>query len=164
MWGTESHDRLYEKKFFSCSTADCFSISKAQTHSVVFETTQNERLEYLFSDNPRIEHQDTKIVVTTNSTTVEFNTVDIAKVGISDTDTSIGSHENIAKKVSLSNEHIRLMNFTPGSDVTLCNMEGKQIQRQMVQNDGSLVISLNPLPSGVYVVKTKYQSFKFTRK
>ena len=153
------------KNYFLIAVLLITSVSaRTQTHCVVFETTQNERLEYLFSDNPRIEHQDSQIVLTTDQTTVVFNTTDVVKVSISDIDTDTAIHENVAKKVSFSNEHIRLMNFTPFSAVTLSNIEGQLIQQQTVHNDGSLAIPLSQLPSGVYVVRTKCQTFKFTRK
>lgn len=138
----------------------------AQSHKVVLETVQNERLEYMFSENPRIEHQDSLIVLTTNSTMVKFNTVDVAKVYLSTTDTNDGivSHENTAKKVSFFNDGIRLMNFTPRTAVSLYNVSGQLLQRLTVKDDGSLVIPLNQQASGIYVVKTQYQSFKVTKK
>ena len=140
------------------------SAAVAQSHKVVLETAQNERLEYLFSENPRIEHQDSLIVLTTNSTTVKFNTVDVAKVYLSSITTSIVSLRETAKKVSFVNDGIRLMNFTPRTAVSLYNVSGQLLQRLTVHDDGSLVIPLNQQASGIYVVKTQYQSFKVTKK
>ena len=140
------------------------SAAVAPSHKVVLETAQNERLEYLFSENPRIEHQDSLIVLTTNSTTVKFNTVDVAKVYLSSITTSIVSLRETAKKVSFVNDGIRLMNFTPRTAVSLYNVSGQLLQRLTVHDDGSLVIPLNQQASGIYVVKTQYQSFKVTKK
>ena len=59
------------------------------------DTTSGEHLEYLLNTNPRLTPNESKIVLTTNTITMEFQTNKIAKVYIVDPSTDVSETKKI---------------------------------------------------------------------
>ena len=148
----------------------CFSFCphlQAQTdqHCIVVETTAGQKMEYLLTDLPRIVHGDATVTLTTVNTIVEFQTSEVVKVYVAPSTTGIANDAKTAMgQMKLSGDFVVLTGYAPNEPVSLYATDGKQLKRLTTDRQGGLVISLSQLNAGIYIIKTKQQSIKFTKK
>ena len=144
-----------------------FAELRAQSSSTlcaVVETTNGERLEYLLSDLPRIIYEDSMVTLTTNTAVVEFRPDDINKIYLTESITAINDCKSSAGSFYLSNDQILLSGFTANEVVTLYSVDGLQLWSGSVHANGHLIISLEHLSTGIYIIKTNHQSIKISKK
>ncbi len=137
----------------------------AQTKHVVLETTFGERMICQFSENPKLVHNDKTVTLTTTRVTITYQASEITKVYI-DGDSSSGiSGTSVEKgKLTLSDDAIYLSGLSASEQVRVYTTNGKLISSHKTTENGDLILSLSNLPKGLYIIKTKNQSFKITRK
>ena len=107
----------------------CFDSMQAQETQkcVIVEMTSGEKVEFLLSDQPKLKHNDDKVLFYTNRTTIEYETEKIAKVYFGEAgNTAIRSVESFAPDMKLSPESIRLSNLVAGESVHLYSVDGKR--------------------------------------
>lgn len=131
---------------------------------VVVETTDGERMEYLLSDNPRIVHRNAMVELTSNTVSVEFPSFNVSKVYISTTATAVEKIKAAEGEIRMYQDVIVMKGFGANEPVALYGIDGSQLWQQSTDGNGQLVVSLNSLSQGIYIFKTKHQSFKIIRK
>lgn len=139
--------------------------SIAQTKRVVLETSFGERMICHFSENPKVVHNDKTLTLTTTRVTITYQASEVTKVYI-DGDSSSGiSGTPVEKgKPMLSEDAIYMSGLSVSEQVRVYTTKGKLISSHLASNYGNLTISLNNLSKGLYIINTKSQSFKITRK
>ncbi len=140
---------------------------RAQTtqQCIVVETSAGQRMEYLLNELPRIIHNDATITLTTTSTSVEFQTSDVAKVYVATSDgEAISEAKSVLGQIQFGMDCVILNGYAPHEAVYIYAIDGKLQNRQYTDELGNLVISLSQLSTGIYIIKTKQQSIKFTKK
>lgn len=131
---------------------------------VVVETTGGERMEYLFSDNPRIIHRNAMVELTTNTVNVEFPSSNVSKVYLSTTTTAVEKLKAVEGEIRMYQDVIVMQGFGANEPVALYGIDGSQLWQQSTDGNGQLVVSLTTLTQGIYIFKTSHQSFKIIRK
>lgn len=131
---------------------------------VVVETTDGERMEYLLSDNPRIVHRNAMVELTTNTVSVEFPSSNVSKVYLSTTTTAVEKIKAAEGEIRMYQDVIVMKGFGANEPVILYGTDGSQLWQQSTDGNGQLVVSLNSLSKGIYIIKTNHQSFKIIRK
>lgn len=140
--------------------------SRAQTDNqcVVVEMTSGQQMEYLLSDLPRIVHNNTTVTLTTTKAIVELQTSEVAKVYVSTNATVAVREIKTDGNVLRSGNMVNLTGYKPNETVALYTTDGRLLKQQSTDDQGCLVISLSQLGAGIYIIKTKYQSVKITKK
>lgn len=144
-----------------------FLVLRAQSSSnlcAVVETTNGKRMEYLLSDLPRIIYDDSMVTLSTNSTIVEFHPEEILKIYLTESTTAINDCKSPDGSISLSHNQVLLSGFSANESVTIFCVDGHQLWRGIIHDNGCLTITLDQLSKGIYIIKTNHQSIKITKK
>ena len=137
----------------------------AQTKRVVLETTFGERMICQFSENPKLTHNDKTVTLATSRVTVTYQTSEITKVYIDgDSSTKIESVNIDGEKIIINDDAVYLTGLSNGQIIRVYSVKGDLVKSLPVSDNGSVTIQLTNLPKGLYIIKTKNQSFKITRK
>ena len=148
-----------------CSHLSLQLWAQTDQQCVVVETKAGQRMDYLLSEQPRIVHNDATVTLTTTNATVEFQTSEVAKVYVSTSIvTTLKDVKNNSDKVRISDDMVSLAGYSPSEKVSLYTIDGKLLAQYAADGQGRLVISLSQLRAGIYIIKTKQQSVKFTKK
>lgn len=133
-------------------------------HCVVVETTEGERMEYLLSDNPCIIHKNAMVVLTSNMINVELPSSIVSKVFLSTTTTEVENVKTTKGEIRMCQDVVVLKNFGANEPVALFGTDASLLWQETTDVNGQLMVPLNTLYQGIYILKTKHQSFKIIRK
>ncbi len=136
----------------------------AQVNVVVVETTAGERMEYSLSSEPRIVYDGSKVTLFTNTTTVNFSPEEVEKVYMAESSTNIHNVKDSDGSIRIQHDRVCLSGYAASEPIMLFTIDGRQLQSHRIGTDGRLTISLSQLPSGIYIIKTRRQSVKITKK
>lgn len=128
------------------------------------DTTSGEHLEYLLNTNPRLTPNESKMVLTTNTITMEFQTNKIAKVYIVDPSTDVSETKKISGNFQLLRDYIYFSGYGGNESITMYSADGRQMMHQKTDGNGNLTLSLHGMANGTYIIKTKHQSIKIIKK
>ena len=133
---------------------------------MVVEKNDGTKTEYKLSTTPRISFSNSLVKIGTTEISVEQHFSDITKVYLSETSEEATNIEKnkVAVKIAVSNEAITMQGLEPNSDVTLYSINGNIIINQKVSNGGFALIPFYHQTHGVYILKSKNQSFKIIKK
>ena len=156
-------------KMLLCALAMTNASVWAQTTQpcVVVEQTDGTKANYLLASQPRITYAEGEVCLTTTETTVTLPAADVAKVYLSETETTTGvqtAETSSSVLVNLTGGSLALSGLDGGSAVALYDADGRQLCSGTASSDGTLSLSLGSLPSGIIIVKTIHQTFKLIRK
>ena len=132
----------------------------------VVQRTNGTQTEFMLSEVPQITYGKGVVNVTTSTTTLEFKSSEVKRVymaqksvqGIGTTKTA----QNVAR-VDISSAAVTVTGLEPGSDAALYTADGRYLKAANVASDGTLSLPM-PKSQGVFIVKTKNQSFKIINK
>ena len=152
--------------FLTLATASVGSLrAQAVADCVVVETTDGERMEYLLSDLPRITQSADAVTLTTSNTSVELSAESISKVYLAvSSPTAVQKVKTPVGSALLKESLLFLSGFQPGERVSLYHADGRLLMHRSISSGGTLTLSLEQLPSGIYIVKTNHQSIKIIKK
>jgi len=118
------------------------------------------------ADNPKLVFDGQTVTLTTDKVRVEYKPSELVKV----TPVELGSQTGIEQietetgAIKLESDFVRLSGFAAGETVRVSSISGSQTAAYQIASDGSLVIPLSSLPSGITVIKVNQQSIKIIRK
>lgn len=140
---------------FDIPTNDC----------VVVELITGERLLYYLSLTPTITVKDEETIrITTTNTNIDHQIEKISKIYLASSSSDIREHMVTDGRVCQRKDGIELSGFEEFEAVTLYSIDGLQILKQHTDSSGYLFLSLQFLPKGISIIKTKHQSIKLIRK
>ena len=135
----------------------------APSQSVVVQQVDGTTTEFLLQDDPRIVYRSDRVTLTTETTTLELEASQVARVYfVSSNPTAIDTPvANV--RFSIGTSAVNLNGLEPGSTAALYTADGRQLTSASASANGSLSLSL-PETSGVLIVKTNNKSFKIINK
>ena len=97
---------------------------------------------------------------------VEYEAKDITKFSLEKAaDTGIEQMEQTGKAIpSYSDGFLSISNAQPHTPVGITDLRGVVVRRLTVGDDGQLVVNLNMLPAGVYIINIGRNIVKITKK
>jgi hypothetical protein len=133
-------------------------------YSLVVEMANGSTQTFQLSTRPNVTFQDNQFVISQAGSNVEFSMDNVSSFYFVDSNTGVESLRNDEVTVSYDGQNIVVSGATKGVLVT--NLEGiAQHCKATRVNDNLLSVSLENLPSGVYVVSIgKNQNFKIVKK
>lgn len=139
------------------------------TYYLVLWLHEGEQVYFPFESKPCITYSDGDVIVATSDSETRYQHTDVRKFTITtegeeNDDTAI---DNLfAEQVQMSNEGGSLVftNCLAGERVQVYDISGRLHKQYSIDNSGRLNIPLSQYTSGIYVVKMKNITYKFSRK
>ena len=142
------------------------SYAQDKVPGIIVELANGQKVEYRLADNPKFVFDGQTIKLTAESVAVEYTPSELAKVTTGEVEGATGIEELETKLGDIKVEagFARLSGFTAGEAVKIYSIGGSLVATHYVESDGSLVIPISSLPSGISIIKTNQQTIKITRK
>ena len=133
---------------------------------IILELSSGTKVEYRLSNNPKFVFDGQTITLTADGVKVEYTPSELAKVTTGEVENATGIEELRSQQVDIKVEagFVRLNGFGAGEAVRVYSVGGNLMGTHYVESDGSLVIPIFSLPSGISIIKTNQQTIKITRK
>lgn len=143
-----------------------FSFAQDKVPGIIVELSSGTKVEYRLSNNPKFVFDGQTITLTADGVKVEYTPSELAKVTTGEVENATGIEELRSQQVDIKVEagFVRLNGFGAGEAVRVYSVGGNLVATHYVESDGSLVIPISSLPSGISIIKTNQQTIKITRK
>lgn len=144
-------------------------MSAQKEKALVVNVSDGTAVYFLLEEKPLITFVDdaVKIVSATNEATIkrslvkDFRFVDELPTGIEDLEDAGENLDN--GRYELSRNSIYIEGLSPGCIVRLFSLKGETIITETADEEGSVTISFDTLPSGIYVVNYNETAIKFIK-
>ena len=137
----------------------CMFTAKAQSPKLVVWMTNGEKVMYELATLPKTTYTPTDLVISTTMVTVSYPLDKVSKytyesiaTGIDDVDSGFGLYQK--------GDDFIFSNLKKGEKVEVYSVDGKLVTTQTSAGHSSVVVSLNRLPKGVYVIKADATDYK----
>ena len=142
-----------------------FSFAQDKVPGIIVELANGQKVEYRLADNPKFVFDGQTITLTADGVQVEYTPTELAKVMTGEVEaTGIVETEKQSGDIKVEAGFVRLKGFSAGEAVHVYSVSGKQVASYQISSDGSLLIPVSALPSGISIIKTNQQTIKITRK
>ena len=143
-----------------------YSYAQDKVPGIIVELANGQKVEYRLADNPKFVFDGQTIKLTAEGVAVEYTPSELAKVTTGEVENATGIEELRSQQVDIKVEagFVRLNGFGAGEEVRVYSVGGNLVATHYVESDGSLVIPISSLPSGISIIKTNQQTIKITRK
>ena len=133
---------------------------------IIIELTNGEKVECRLADNPKLLFDGTTINLIAEKVDMNFAPEGLLKVSMGNVDdvSAIERTEVEQCNFQMKGGFVRLSGFEPNQDVKVYTTAGTLIATYEVPLNGSFILSLESLPSGVSIIKTKKQSIKISKR
>lgn len=132
---------------------------------IIIELVSGKKVEYRLSEAPKLAFDGKTITLTTDYVKVEYTPSEIAKVktGIVSVSSGIDELKATQGTIKLDSGFIRLTGFAKGDAVRIYTLDGVLTTSYHISEEGSLVIPISSLPSGISIIKANQQTIKITK-
>ena len=133
---------------------------------IIVELANGQKVEYRLTDNPKFVFDGQTITLTADGVQVEYTPSELAKVMTGEVEDATGIEETETQSgdIKVEDGFVRLKGFSAGEAVHVYSVSGTQMASYQISSDGSLLIPVSALPSGISIIKTNQQTIKITRK
>ena len=115
---------------------------------------------YVLSDTPKVTFDASTMHITGAEFSDDYAIAEVAKFTFSDT-SGIGEVAKDESRVSLLDNTLTLEGWTPGAQVSVCDLQGRVAKQSAISGEGAASIELGGLAPGVYIVSISTgKSFK----
>lgn len=130
------------------------------------EKHDGSRIGYVFDQDITISYNSTSLVMSIGTAMVEYPFDDVKRVYFDDNVTKIVEIPFAERQqlIHIVANGLDLRGFDAGTFVTISDLTGRVVIKNVIDEKGLLQISWSNLPCGVYVVKAKKTSIKFYNK
>ena len=143
-----------------------YSYAQDKVPGIIVELANGQKVEYRLADNPKFVFDGQTIKLTAEGVAVEYTPSELVKVTTGEVENATGIEELRSQQGDIKVEagFVRLNGFGAGETVRVYSVGGNLMGTHYVESDGSLVIPISSLPSGISIIKTNQQTIKITRK
>ena len=143
-----------------------YSYAQDKVPGIIVELANGQKVEYRLADNPKFVFDGQTIKLTAEGVAVEYTPSELAKVTTGEVENATGIEELRSQQGDIKVEagFVRLNGFGAGEAVRVYSVSGNLVGTHYVESDGSLVIPIFSLPSGISIIKANQQTIKITRK
>lgn len=126
---------------------------------------ETEKVSYDLGDKPVLTYSGTNLVVKTNNASAEFPLGKVARYYFTESDpTGVAATQGEMGHLFVTEEGVRMLGFEPFLQVKLYTVSGQLIREYKTSEEGSLEISLNGQPQGVYLIQLSTTTIKVIKK
>lgn len=134
---------------------------------VIVELSSGGIIEIALANNPKIVFDGKKIKITSTKDNAEYAPSDILKVKVGEvdaTDTGIIGIQEEKGQIKSEGGFVRLTGFPANEAISVFSINGALVGSFRTDTNGLCSIDLSNLPSGIFIIKTKNESIKITRR
>ena len=143
-----------------------YGYAQDKVPGIIVELADGQKVEYKLSDNPKFVFDGQTITLTADGVQVEYTPSELAKVMTGEVEDATGIEETETQSgdIKVEDGFVRLKGFSAGEAVHVYSVSGTQMASYQISSDGSLVIPVSALPSGISIIKTNQQTIKITKR
>lgn len=133
---------------------------------IFIELYNGQKLEYRLTDHPKLKFDGQTIILTADGVLVEYIPSQLLKVTTGEVQTITDVEEKRIPNGDIKVEagFVRLSGFASGELVRVYSVGGTMMSTYSTMADGSLVIPVSILPSGISIIKIKEETIKITKR
>ena len=143
----------------------CYSQEKVQ--GIIVELTSGEKMEYQLADHPKMVYDGQTVKLTTDGVSLSYTPSEIAKVTtgeVDDESSGIEELKSFTGEININSGFVRLSGFQSNESVRIYSMDGTIRATYYTHSDGSLVVPLSSLQSGISVIRVNKETIKISRR
>lgn len=143
-----------------------YSYAQDKVPGIIVELANGQKVEYRLADNPKFVFDGQTIKLTAEGVAVEYTPSELVKVTTGEIEgaTGIEELETQSGDIKVEAGFARLSGFIAGEAVRIYSIGGTLVATHHIGSDGSLLIPISTLPSGISIIKTNLQTIKITRR
>lgn len=133
---------------------------------IIVELTNGQKIEYRLADHPKLFYDGSVITLIAGGVVVEYTSADLKKVMTGEVEDVASGIEEFAlphSDIKIVAGFIHFNGFKPNEEVHVYTVNGSLISTYSVGLDGSIVIPISSLSSGISIIKVNKQSIKITK-
>lgn len=134
---------------------------------VVVELSSGGTIEIALANNPKMVFDGKKVKITSVNKDAEYEPSEIIKIKVGEIDganTGIKDTRKEKGQIKAEGDFIRLIGFHANEEISVFSFKGVRISTFRTDANGSFIIDLRHIPSGISIIKTQNESIKITRK
>ena len=142
------------------------TFSQDKVKGVIVELNSGKKMEFRLDDHPKFVFDGQIVKLTADGVQVEFAPLDLMKLTmgqVPNVSSGIEKHTSTQNDIKVEAGFIRLNGFNASDVVTVHSSNGVKMAEYRVWSDGSFVIPISSLPSGMSIITTNKQSIKVIR-
>lgn len=150
--------------------ATCHVTVPEPEYAFVLWTFSGEQIVYSFVERPKVTQTGESLIVNTANTVIEYAKTDVWKFTLADlsVDVGIGGIDEILKdkvgEISQQGNTLILSGFNADSDVRVFTVSGQVVKADRINDDGTLIIDMSQLNTGIYIVSTECITYKIIKR
>lgn len=143
-----------------------YGYAQNKAPGIIVDLANGQKIEYRLTDNPKFVYDGQTITLTADGVRVEYMPTELLKVTTGEVQvlTGIRELETQQGNIDVAAGFVRLTGFTNGEAVRIYSVGGSLKATYHTSADGSLVIPISALPSGISIIKTNEQTIKITKR
>ena len=142
------------------------SFAQDKVKGIIVELSSGKKMEFRLDDHPKLVFDGQTIKLTADGVQVEYAPLDLMKLTmgqVSNVSSGIEEHTSAQNDIKVEAGFVRLNGFKEGDSIAVYSSNGAKLAEYRIGFNGSLVIPISSLPTGISVIKTNKQFIKILR-
>lgn len=136
----------------------------AHAQQLVVWQKDGSKVSYKLDEEPITTFTTTDLVITTKTATINYPLPTIYRYSYEGVSSGVDDAKADGISISHDGNKIIVKGLASGKTAAVYSVDGIQLQAKCSNGSDRLVLSLNQLPAGVYVIKADEITYKFTKK
>ncbi len=141
-----------------------FNSESAQAQRLVIWQKDGSKVSYDLDEEPMTTFTTTDLVITTKKATINYPLSMIHRYTYEGFPSGLADAKAHGISISHDGNNIIIKGLETGKTAAVYSVNGIQLQAKRSNGSDRLVLSLNQLPAGVYVIKADEITYKFTKR
>lgn len=143
----------------------CFGMNLNAQNAVKMVESDGTETFFMLSTTPTVKLNENTLTVTTSQTEITCEVGGGVSFELCDYEPgAVGEIEESAPAYKLTGDTLETYNLKPGETIMIFDLAGRTVKNRQTDNAGYCNIYIGDLPSGVYVVNSNSNKFKFYKK
>ena len=142
------------------------SFAQDKVKGIIVELSSGKKMEFRLDDHPKLVFDGQTIKLTADGVQVEYTPLDLMKLTmgqVPNVSSGIEEHTSAQNDIKVEAGFVRLNGFKEGDSIAVYSSNGAKLAEYRIGFNGSLVIPISSLPTGISVIKTNKQFIKILR-
>ena len=142
------------------------SFAQDKVKGIIVELSSGKKMEFRLDDHPKLVFDGQTIKLTADGVQVEYAPLDLMKLTmgqVPNVSSGIEEHTSAQNDIKVEAGFVRLNGFKEGDSIAVYSSNGAKLAEYRIGFNGSLVIPISSLPTGIYEIKTNKQFIKILR-
>lgn len=142
------------------------SFAQDKVKGIIVELSSGKKMEFRLDDHPKLVFDGQTIKLTADGVQVEYAPLDLMKLTmgqVSNVSSGIEEHTSAQNDIKVEAGFVRLNGFKEGDSIAVYSSNGAKLAEYRIGFNGSLVIPISSLPTGISIIKTNKQFIKILR-